>query len=68
MMAVLYDDTVQVLTHRDSGVRKFSDLKGRTIGLPRNGGQYQTFLRVADHFAGFTIPTFASLARATQGR
>lgn len=50
MVALLYDDTVQLLTRRDSPVKNFTDLAGRTIGLPRTGGQFQTFLRIADHF------------------
>ncbi len=50
IMAVLYDDTFQLLTHLDSTVRNFSDLRGHTIALPKTGGQYQSFLRVASHF------------------
>lgn len=50
IMAVLYDDTFQLLTHRDSPAQGFIDLRGQTIALPRSGGQYQSFLRVAQHF------------------
>jgi TRAP transporter TAXI family solute receptor len=50
IMAVLYDDTFQLVTRRESPVQTFSDLRGRTIALPRSGGQFQSFLRVAGHF------------------
>lgn len=51
IMAVLYDDTFQLLARRDSPVENFSGLRGKTIALPRSGGQFQSFLRVARHFA-----------------
>jgi hypothetical protein len=47
---VLYDDTFQLLTRRESPVENFSDLRGKTIALPPNGGQFQSFLRVAGHY------------------
>ena len=50
ILAVLFDDTFQLLTHQDSPVHDFYSLRGRTIALPRNGGQFQSFLRVAAHF------------------
>jgi len=50
IMAVLYDDTFQLLTRRDSTAQSFSGLRGNTIALPRSGGQFQSFLRVAGHF------------------
>jgi TRAP transporter TAXI family solute receptor len=50
IMAVLYDDTFQLLTRLDSPVVTFSGLRGKTIALPRNGGQFQSFLRTAHHF------------------
>lgn len=50
IVAVLYDDTFQILTRRNSPARSFTDLKGKTIALPRSGGQFQSFLRVAQHF------------------
>jgi hypothetical protein len=49
IMAVLCDDTFQLLTHRDSPVENLSGFRGRTIALPRRGGQFQSFLRVAEH-------------------
>ncbi len=50
IIAVLYDDTLQLLVRSDSTVQSFSDLRGRTIALPRSGGQFESFSRVARHF------------------
>jgi TRAP-type uncharacterized transport system substrate-binding protein len=50
ILAVLYDDTFQLLTPRLSPVRSFAALRGKTIALPPSGGQLQSFLRVARHF------------------
>lgn len=50
VVAVLYDDTFQLLVRRDSPVQDFAGLRGKTIALPRSGGQFQSFLRVAEHF------------------
>ena len=50
LLAILYDDTFQLLTHRGACVWSFSDLRGKTIALPRSGGQFQSFLLVAAHF------------------
>ena len=49
-VAVLYDDTFQLLVPGDSGSQSFEDLRGRRIALPQTGGQFQSFLRVAQHF------------------
>jgi uncharacterized protein len=56
-VAVLYEDTFQLLTQQDSGVRSFVDLRGRRIALAQTGGQFQSFLRVAEHF-GFRQEDF----------
>ncbi len=50
IISVLYDDTFQILTRRESPAQSFTDLKGKTIALARSGGQYQSFLQVAQHF------------------
>src|ERR1700722_7994020 len=50
IVSVLYDDTFQVLTRRDSPAQTSTDLRGKTIGLARSGWQYQSFLQVAQHF------------------
>jgi uncharacterized protein len=49
-VAVLYDDTFQLLVPKDSQVRSFVGLRGRRIALAKNGGQFASFLHVADHF------------------
>jgi TRAP transporter TAXI family solute receptor len=50
ILAVLYDDTFQLLARRESAVQNFSGLRGKTIALPLSGGQFQSFLHVASHF------------------
>src|SRR5262245_47362135 len=50
IIAVLYDDTFQLLVHNTSSIHAFADLRGRRIALPQAGGQYQSFLSVAEHF------------------
>jgi TRAP transporter TAXI family solute receptor len=49
-VAVLYDDTFQLLVAKDSPFQSLVDLKGRRIALTQSGGQYQSFLHVAEHF------------------
>jgi uncharacterized protein len=50
IVAILYDDTFQLLVAKDSPAKSFADLRGRRIALAKNGGQYQSFLRVAGHY------------------
>jgi len=50
LIAVLYLDTFQLLVHKGLGIRSIVDLRGRRVGLPKAGGQYQSFLVVAEHF------------------
>jgi TRAP transporter TAXI family solute receptor len=50
ILAVLYDDTFQLLVRKDSPVRSFAELRGQRIALAQSGGQFQSFLRVAEHF------------------
>lgn len=50
IVAILYDDTFQLLVNKDSPAKSFADLRRRRIALEKGGGQYQSFLRVADHF------------------
>jgi hypothetical protein len=49
-VAVLYDDAFQLMVPADSPVQSFNDLRGRRIALAQKGGQFQSFLRVAEHF------------------
>jgi hypothetical protein len=50
IVAILYDDTLQLLVSASSTVRSFVDLRDRRIALARTGGQFQSFLQVAEHF------------------
>jgi len=50
LVALLYVDVFQLLVHHDSQIRAFPDLAGKRVALPRKGGQYQSFLKVAEHF------------------
>jgi uncharacterized protein len=50
ILAVLYDDTFQLMVPQSSQMRHFVDLRGTRIALARTGGQFQSFLRVAEHF------------------
>jgi hypothetical protein len=49
-VAVLFDDTFQLLVHEASSIHNFADLRGKRIALARSGGQFDSFVRVADHF------------------
>ena len=41
LVAVLYEDTFQLIVHAASGITSFADLRGRRVALARTGGQYQ---------------------------
>src|SRR5271170_8384527 len=49
-LAVLYDDTFQLLVAKDSQAQSLVDLRGQRVALVQSGGQYQSFLRVVEHF------------------
>jgi uncharacterized protein len=49
-LAVLYDDTFQLMVAKDSRVHGLVDLRGQRIALAQSGGQFQSFLRVVEHF------------------
>src|SRR5271170_2435532 len=49
-LAVLYDDAFHLLVAKDSQVQSLVDLRGQRIALVQSGGQYQSFLRVVEHF------------------
>jgi uncharacterized protein len=57
LVAVLYDDIFQLLVPADSPLQKVIDLRGKRIALAQSGGQFQSFLRVAEHF-GLHQPDF----------
>ena len=50
LIANLYEDAFQLLVRDDSGIREFIDLRGKRVALARSGGQFQSFLSVAEHF------------------
>jgi uncharacterized protein len=50
IVAVLYADNFQVIVQGKSTLQKFTDLKGKRIGLPSSGGQYKSFIQIAEHF------------------
>jgi uncharacterized protein len=47
LVAVLYRDDLQVFVRGDAHITDFRSLRGKRIGLPQRGGQYQSFLAVA---------------------
>lgn len=49
-VAVLYPDLFQLLVRSEANIEQFSDLKNKRIALPTSGGQYRSFLALADHF------------------
>jgi hypothetical protein len=48
-VAVLYQDLFQLVV-RDPSIKQFNHLRGKTIALPARGGQYQSFVKVAEHY------------------
>lgn len=50
ILAVLYDDTFQLLVSKNSAIQSFADLRAKRVAIPQSGGQFQSFLRVAEHF------------------
>ncbi len=49
-VAILYSDSFQLIVQGESKLQKFADLKGKRIGLAPKGGQYDSFLQIAQHF------------------
>ncbi len=49
-VAVLYQDLFQLVVKENSQINEFVKLKGKRIGLPRSGGQYRSFLDIANHY------------------
>jgi len=50
IIAILYDDAFQLLVRKDSPIHSFADLHDTRIALARSGGQFRSFLSVAEHF------------------
>jgi TRAP transporter TAXI family solute receptor len=59
-LAVLYQDLFQLVVQETSRINQFTDLKGKRIGLHNKGGQYRSFLKVAEHY-GLTDQDFQFL-------
>ncbi len=49
-VATLYSDSFQLVAQKDANIQQFTDLKGKRIGLSNKGGQYDSFILVAQHF------------------
>ena len=49
-VAVLYRDLFQLVVQDQSNIKQFTDLAGRAIGLQQTGGQFSSFLEVAEHY------------------
>jgi uncharacterized protein len=64
-VAILYPDSFQLIVQRDAKIQQFSDLKGKRIGLYGKGGQYNSFMEVAEHF-GLTPPDFGFIGEDDQ--
>jgi TRAP transporter TAXI family solute receptor len=50
LVAVLYEDKFQLMVPAHSAILRFPDLRGKRIALPQRGGQFQSFLHVAEHY------------------
>jgi uncharacterized protein len=48
-VAVLYQDFFQLVV-RDPNIKQFGQLRGKRIALRAGGGQYESFLKVAEHY------------------
>jgi hypothetical protein len=50
ILAALHEDTFQLWVLKDSPLRGFANLRGARIALAQSGGQFQSFIRVAEQF------------------
>jgi uncharacterized protein len=64
-VAILYSDSFQLIVQGESTLKKFADLKGKRIGLAPKGGQYDSFLQIAQHF-GLTDQDFKFVGDSDQ--
>ncbi len=65
-LAVLYKDLFQLLV-RDSNLKQFVQLKGKTVALPVEGGQYQSFEKIAKHYRLVKLDIFPSSSIKSDG-
>jgi uncharacterized protein len=64
-IAILYSDNFQLIVPQASPIKQFIDLKGKRIGLQTKGGQYKSFLEVANHF-GLAESDFTFIGNSDQ--
>lgn len=64
-VAIVYSDNFQLLVQGSSSIKTFTDLKGKRIGLPQKGGQYDSFKQIAAHF-GLTEKDFTFIGADDQ--
>ena len=57
ILAKLYGDEFQLMVQNTARIKTFRDLRGKRIALPAAGGQYRSFLNLAEHF-GLTAQDF----------
>jgi hypothetical protein len=50
LIVVLYQDLFQLVVKGNARITNFEQLKGRRIGLEQKGGQYRSFVEVAQHY------------------
>lgn len=56
-VAVLYHDVFQLVVKDQLGIEQFTDLRGKRVGVEPEGGQFYSFLEVAQHY-GLTAADF----------
>lgn len=49
-VAVLYRDVFQLVVKDQSGIEQFTDLRGKRVGVEPEGGQFYSFLEIAQHY------------------
>ncbi len=50
IVSILFADVFQLMVDASSKDASIADLKGKRIALPRRGGQFVSFVRLAEHF------------------
>lgn len=65
LVCALYPDLFQLVARDEAGIRRFADLAGKRVALPRRGsGQWASFWHVAEHYGldgrGITVVSKSS--------
>ncbi|GAA6621921.1 TAXI family TRAP transporter solute-binding subunit [Scytonema sp. NUACC26] len=63
-VAVLYQDLFQLVV-RDPSIKEFTQLRGKIVALPAQGGQYKSFQKIAKHY-GLTDITITGNLKGQQ--